>query len=221
MSIIQYTIGCSLLYNYQPKSRRALLPASRLWANTGLKVKKGDCLLIKATGRIHLAGHRLFQGAVQDTLPPYPWIDADGKSEVQAFQKRSQETKRSFNLIDPDSVPGVLLAYLATEKKDEPDFMNPRGKDKGRLHKIGSSWHLKAPSEGTFTLYLSVNDIFLSRRDFEMYKKTTDKEKGIVGTAAQRWEVIESNNYWNIWFDDNLGDFLVNIEYKDKNDNCE
>jgi hypothetical protein len=220
---IQVTSQGATLFQVDGRDQSAvfLLPASRLWANTGLKVKKGDCLLIKASGRIHLAGHRLFESATQDSIPFYPWVDADGKTEVQAYQKRSQETNRESHLIAPNIRPGTLLAYLATEKQDEPDFKNPRGNDKGRLYNIGNSRQIKAPSEGTFILYLSVNDVFLTKEDSKMYKRTTASPKGFIGTPDERWKEIEKNDYWNIWFDDNLGDFLVNIEYMGQNDACE
>ena len=215
---IQVTSGGATLIQVDGRDRSAvfLLPASRLWANTGLKVQKGDCLKIRATGRTNLAGHRLLESAVQDTIPPFPWVDADGKTEVPAFQKRLlNDIKRKSNQIDPNSSPGTLLAYLGIEQQDEPSFINPRGMDKGKLRRIGSNWHLKAPDDGTFTLYLSINDIFLSKEDFEMYKKTTAKDKGVIGTAEERWQSIERMDYWNIWFDDNLGELLVNIEYTD------
>lgn len=215
---IQVTSGGATLIQIDGRDRSAvfLLPASRLWANTGLRVKKGDCLHIRATGRTNLAGHRLFESANQDTIPPLAWVDADGDTEIPAFQARlKQDIKRLENLIDPNSKPGTLLAYLAIEKQDQPDFNHPRGMDKGKLLKIGSDWYIKAPDEGDFTLYLSVNDIFLTKNDFEMYKRTTTNDKGVVGTAEQRWQSIESNQYWNIWFDDNLGELLINVEYTD------
>jgi hypothetical protein len=214
---IQVTSGGATLIQVDGRDRSAvfLLPASRLWASTGLKVKKGDCLHIRATGRTNLAGHRLIESAIQDTIPPFPWVDADGDTEVPAFQKRLlNDIERKSYLIDPNASPGTLLAYLAIEKQDVPNFMNPRGIDKGKLRTIGSDWHLKAPDDGTFTLYLSINDTVLSKEDFTMYKKTSSKDN-LVGTAEERWENIKKMDYWNIWFDDNLGELLVNIEYTD------
>jgi hypothetical protein len=213
---IQVTSGGATLIQIDGQDRSAvfLLPASQLWANTGLTVKKDDCLHIRATGQTNLAGHRLFESAAQDAIPPFPWVDANGNTEMPAFQTRlNQDIKRRQNLINPNFKPGVLLAYLAVENQDEPDFNNPRGLDKEKLYKIGSDFHLKTPDEGNFTLYLSINDTFLSPKDFEMYKATNDEE-GFIDTPEERWERIESMQYWNIWFDDNLGELLVNIEYE-------
>src|SRR5512145_1048985 len=45
----------------QPSKALVLLPANQLWFNTGLHIKANQKILLKASGKVHLAVQRLVQ----------------------------------------------------------------------------------------------------------------------------------------------------------------
>lgn len=190
-----------------------LLPANRLWLNTGLELKKGQSVTITASGSINLAIHRLVETAKDHKKRPrLGWIGPDGGKSY----KTDLDNARSKYLISPDPDHyGALLACIVSADD------RPLGKDnpypKG-IKQIGSRGSITAESAGT--LWLVVNDVVLTEQSRDAYvasQKILDEVYGVgIVTVAQRereWEEIKNRRYYEAFFDDNVGEFLIHVDF--------
>lgn len=192
-----------------PRSGSILVPASSGWLNTGFRLKPGDEVRIQASGKIHLAVSHLVEAANEDIKLKFDWVDPSGNKYVSA-----PDDLRKDLLVDPNQRIGKLLGYLAEpelEEKSRPGADNPRP---GKILPIGKNEVIHNTEGFERELWLVVNDMYLNE----------DAENAYVGNVTgkikqarlEAWKRIKQDKYWQLWFEDNIGEFLVNIIYENR-----
>jgi len=220
-----------------------LLPASRPWVDTGIELDQGDVLTIKyLSGGVNLGAHRLWEAADLDHKPALPWIyfDSQGTSRPRA----SEEDRKGYRL-KREAPYGALLMYIPQHDTLRPDpekkvRLRPL---ESRIQVVGLEGIAGRKVETAGPLYLSVNDIIVDSKEVYM---TSDYEKSareIDSTASwdpryaalyeSRWngnlpkpadlrkrrELLWNSvvsTYPTIWFDDNVGCYLVWVEVEEE-----
>lgn len=165
------------------------------WIDTGIPIEKGKKFTITASGRICLAFHHMRQGSYTDVPPPHPWVDPEGLREGTTFPARTlrqEEAERNKYKVAPDLSYGRLIGVVSDEVPNRSaETLN-----------IGKKNNFESSRSGR--LWLTVNDIWL---DESVIKGINDKN--------DEWKAnIINNRYWNVWYDDNAGSFLVTIEFE-------
>jgi len=167
------------------------------WVNTGIEIKRGQDVRITASGRVCLAMHHMVESGIKDVPPPLPWSGPSGLDPCSALPPttpRDEELVRSKYLICNTADQGELIGVIsAGEPPIKPDSVD--------VLEIGDYWDQPAKKSGT--LWLTVNEIWLNKSLADAYAPKTPEEfeKNIV-----------ANSYWNVWYDDNAGAFLITVE---------
>lgn len=174
------------------------LPASAHWTSSGYAVHKGQKVDIRASGRIHLALHRLVDAARSKRRPGLPWVGPDGIPIDAPLDDAALRAYLQQNcVLLPTARQGSLLAAIASPAAD-PGTLTPIA--------VGRHLELEAPSDGE--LWFVVNDTWFdasdrSRRCYEHAPRNDD--------LGMTFDQIVAERYWNAWFDDNVGEFLVTV----------
>jgi hypothetical protein len=142
------------------------LPASSLWADSGIRVHKGDSLGFQIGGAVNMAGHRLLQAGEYDIVPPHSWISWPGAESGH----RPIDRHRANTQILPEAPYGSLLAYIACDGGLVPSdhqkavlraMREPRFRTEN-VHVVASSDHFGSPQTITSrcdgALYLTLNE---------------------------------------------------------------
>lgn len=125
-----------------------LFNSSELWANSGIKVKKGDMLTIRSSGMMHTAIHHLVEDVDSNRVLGEPWVDTDG--EKYGNKSDRNEARAHFRIA-----PRVEQNRLLMKVKD--DSAGDSGQD-GKINIIGKERsNLLITEDGT--LHFAVNDI--------------------------------------------------------------
>ncbi|MCD9188951.1 MAG: hypothetical protein LUM44_21215 [Pyrinomonadaceae bacterium] len=184
-----------------------LLSAAAPWDSPkGFKVEKGDKLKIQASGRVNLAVHHLVDAAINDTYPPLLWSDPDG---MPIDKLNDKDKLRLGGLLVANQPYGALVVGFSPDLNTKPSSEN--------IKLVGKNWEGTVEVSGV--LWFAVNDIYLDLKTFEsnpdkdkefqkMYEAT---DKSGTRTSKRSWEEIRSDKYWNLWFDDNIGDFMITV----------
>ncbi|QJD77345.1 hypothetical protein [Spirosoma rhododendri] len=146
------------------KSAVFIVPASKCWVNTGLEIKNGDRVTIRASGQIHLA-----MGQIKpERIPLVPWSEPDGSPFVKLDSiDRSDLLIHKHYDQNHQLLIGNLVGYLlpvGESDNDEliPSFKTPHPTKYGGIFHIGSKLDGKLNDTGkTVNLWLSINDIVL------------------------------------------------------------
>ena len=123
---------------------------------------------------------------------------------------------------DGKSQYGLLIGCLVpenTSNEEAPSALNPR--PKFQRFPVGSEKLIGNRNLVSCNLWLCVNDVALDPKDIEksrrIYIDSVTKEKdnndnpfvAFMHPPETRWKYIEVHNYWNLWFDDNFGEYQV------------
>lgn len=189
-----------------------LFSASSLWASSGVEVNKGDKIHVEASGQVNLALHHLVKNAGVDKKPFFQWVGADGISKYEHRYYKDTDDYRGAKIIAPDARQGVLLMQIVPN--DQIAKMRPESES---LYIIGSNKRVEARQTGV--LHFALNDIPLdkSMKDFYLISRNIDSSFVNVHPSKEQieaWNSIVKDEYWNVWFDDNIGFFLISIEVK-------
>jgi hypothetical protein len=189
-----------------------LLPSNKVWLNTGLHVKPNQTVRILSSGSIHLASHRLLNSTKEHTRPSIGWVDPNGGQ--LPFQTDLDNARTKYLLLPGESY-GAVLAAIVHPDEHAPNKFYPHPKE---IKKIGKDGTISSETEGV--LWLVVNDVILSESAGDAYvasQPVLDQTygKGVI-TRSQKekeWKQINETKYFEAFFDDNIGDFLVQIEF--------
>ncbi|MBN1639406.1 MAG: hypothetical protein JW866_10590 [Ignavibacteriales bacterium] len=223
---VQFTLNDKgfpvIAINNAPRIASVAVPANQVWVNTGLEFEPGQKAILHATGSVNLAIHHLVEAAELDFKPKFPWVGPDG-STINGMEKVYGTTgvykDRSKVKLDSAAPYGFLLAYIGPKSKMPPSMYNPRPSE---IKKVGNYGEIEYSSEQNEKgiLYLVVNDDVLGPNDRDIYISNEKARKTSYGINApttvemnSRWIEIEKENYWNIWYDDNIGNFVVHVQY--------
>ncbi|MCI5139340.1 MAG: hypothetical protein D3922_13230 [Candidatus Electrothrix sp. AR1] len=171
---------------------------------------------MRASGYVNLAIHRLVFSAEVDVPPPYIWSGPEGTVMDRKYPlyKRREEL-----LIEKRALPGQLLYVAVRDSEVPPSEHNPRPERINIL--IPGIPHVNTSTERE-TLYFTVNEkliedspkaklAFVGENQMEI-DQIYGPGKITREQLAKQLESIISNRYWTVWFDDNVGQFLVEVE---------
>jgi len=214
---IRTAIGSEISRERDRKSH-FLVPASKLWIDSGITITPGQIIRISASGLINVAMHRVVNAAEEDKYPLLPWTGPEG------FYSGPNETrpiysKRRYILVKPDAPRGSLLLYARKQGYPEPGKHNPDPSDIVVVGK-GITYTYEAVDTMPANLYFVINDAVLGKekkhRDAFMGTQseidfTYGKGRYSVEELEKRWNKIVETQYWDIWYHDNVGQFLVEV----------
>ncbi|MEH2085050.1 MAG: hypothetical protein V7K89_35285 [Nostoc sp.] len=204
-----------LMKGDEPSKAIVLLPANKLWLNTGLSVKPGQEVKIAATGSVNVAIHRLINSTKEHKPLEPGWLDPAGD---QGTSRNAIDELRKQYLIDPNAPFGSLIAGIFPEGKAQLGKDNPHP-DGLEIYSVGKEKSFRSKEGGK--LWLVVNDSVLNKDAKDAYVPTQQvldeayppPKSVTVNKRLQEWENIKSRRYFQAFFDDNVGEFLVQIEF--------
>ncbi len=207
----------------QPSKALVLLSSGQMWTNTGLKLKHNQKITVGATGLVNLAIHRLVDAGNKDERPRHGWVGPDGD---QLKNEKPLDRLRKSLRIEPRVGYGCLLAYVRPEGEPDPGKENAKPDGVQVVGRNGELTYLDS-KEREGTLFLTVNEAVVSdnAESKEAYianqnvlDQTYGKNIVTVEMLCKRWDNIVKENYWEVWYDDNVGEFLVQISYEASNE---
>lgn len=202
-----------------------LLNAASFWTSTGIPVSKGDVVYITASGSVYGDIGEMCSKADSNATLLYPRNRFNPNAKYARNTHDAQYCIYGRGENDTDAYFGSLLYQICKDsqgpirdnvlKKDaikQIDF-SPRK----RLFQDGA-FHFIAKESGI--LYLSFNDIYLD--DSTLAKINSDNESKIQKDLyVHPIENIEKTpKLSEIWFQDNIGEVLVNIRVEKNIDKC-
>lgn len=169
-----------------------LFNTADLWANSGIKVKAGDVITVRASGAMHTAIHNVVDASQNNTVLPNEYTSPIGGLS----STREKDKVRAELRIAPDVTWGELLMQVIPEdhakggnshkwyydlqhpknKKDETtntDFLDGRGKT-ADIYVVGTERdEIRIRTSGI--LHFAVNDIVLTDRVINIINNAPSK----------------------------------------------
>lgn len=151
-----------------------LFNTAELWANSGIKVEKGDILTIRASGASNTAVHHISNDARKNLINRKPWVGTSGKKNTSGSQRNG--FRNQFR-IAPFDEEGVLLMQVFPEEhvKSNDEYtahdttllsMFDGSTSSDRIYVIGQErQNLVIRQDGV--LHFTVNDIVLTPRNID------------------------------------------------------
>jgi hypothetical protein len=199
---VYQTPGGGIIYRTrQDETLSFLLAASAPWSSTNFEVKKGDILRIRASGRVNLAIHHLIEAANSDQRALHAWVGPDGMSDLNRLLLKKKDIWRERYLLVPGKPDGALIVGVSSNNLPPSDSKN--------IWYAGSEWDGQAPESGF--LWFAVNDVLLTQDSKDAYE-VPPEHKEPEYLVPRKFEDIAKDQYWNIWFDDNVGSFMVTVK---------
>jgi hypothetical protein len=206
------TTGTVTIVGFGLDHSTILLPASQLWIDTGIDVSAKQKLQLSCSGSVHLAVHRLVEAA-QNRAKPMHHIWGGPEGHVANAEDRPIDILRRKMLVDPNAPIGAVLAFIKGPSDSPPGDRDPRPHGIQTVGKVSFV-------EGQGRLYLTVNDLLFEDTDANRaayvgtkaivessYGKGTNSVEKLTG----EWEAIKKNQRTLAFYDDNVGDFMVQV----------
>ena len=186
------------------KTEVLMLPGSATWLSSGFVVKHGDSVRVKASGRVNLSLFRLVEASQTKQRPGLPWVDPRGVfvNDLNWVDDREHRQYIQDNcVLLKKQALGALLYAVAPESTD-PGTLTPEF--------VGLDKTIEVKRDGV--LWFVVNEVVFddtptSKDCFEH----APKNKYLTMT----WDELVKEKYWNVWYDDNVGEFLITIYRED------
>lgn len=152
-------LGATTIKNEKKEISYWLFNTATLWANSGINVKKGDIITIRASGKSHTAIHHLYKAALDNTGQTNEWVGSEGEFDSEEKDPATY-ARRRFRIF-PDMPSGALLMQIVTDGEQMPaDY--PKDRDQNNFFFIGKErQNIYINNNGT--LHFAVNDIILDR----------------------------------------------------------
>lgn len=151
-------LGATTIKNEKSEVSYWLLNTAELWANSGIKVKQGQTIKIRASGKKHTAIHHLVNNVdSNDVHLREPWVGTEGFS----VQNNERDIARARFRIFPDSNQDALLVQIVPlhgKRKDSLQLRRPKT-GYNQFEVIGKEKEIRIEEDGT--LYFAINDIVL------------------------------------------------------------
>lgn len=220
------TIGDSTLTFFsQDYVIKTVLPSNLIWLDTQIDIEPETSVSVSADGRVHLAIHYVVDSAFKDSVVKYPWSDPSGQfnGSKKPVHVPGDPTRDGQKLC-PSANYGRLIAYVGPEKLGKE---NPW--PEGQIQVLGSDGVIRNDSKEPQRLWLSVNDTALDETDYseqayllnedacdlaKRYGYEEECDLRSLVDAKKNWQKIKRGQYWNLWFDDNVGSYIVKIDMK-------
>ena len=242
--------GATTMQNEKTDVIYWLFNTADLWANSGIQVKEGDRLTIRASGRFHTAIHHLVKNAEQNAALNDKWVGTDGEGKET---NRRDELRANYRIFANKPQDALLLQVVPNDKEDyltnksdtTAKFRTERDKYlvfenrkySEEIGKLGKKYvsKIKSREEDFYyigkertdlliyndgVLHFAVNDIVLTDDvidrmiDFEKTNRGLEFSKHPTDTTKTEMDFYKEEHYYNAWYDDNVGSFLIVIERK-------
>ena len=217
-----------------------LFNTAELWGSSGIKVRKGQRLFIKASG---IYNTELRHMTEKDST--IYWINANGRAaEKGPNSTRDMILREHKTLLYPSADPGCLLAIvfdndilLSQWQHYEIDYDHFLKNDSTIIKAIGTNADYVIPHDGT--LLFAVNDVVFTKdkiKLIETLSKDTNN-KGIkrlyhkidsIEDVYEKLELANKKEYLKkklqlerMWYNDNVGSFLIVVERPRSQDNVD
>ncbi|GAB4052787.1 hypothetical protein [Spirosoma litoris] len=202
------------------------LPSTICWHNTGVVLQPKQKAVITATGEINLAINKVVTAADSDFIPLTNWTSPVGESFKVVRSTAPSRGRLLLHKSHPNLRIGNLLACVVpTDENNKPSKYNPRPEgvyifdwaERGEREIV--NFHEKEAY-----IYLTVNDLVLDEKSQDAYmgempktlprNATPIQKKEFADSRRylQRWREINSSEYWDLFYKDNIGNFLVQIQ---------
>lgn len=203
-----------------------LFNSATCWANTGIKVLEGDEIVLSASGSFFGKISLMDSCASNNIKPKYP------RSIISYYNSRNDSKKIDFltrTILMYNKEDARFGSLLMQIKEDNEDFLYASDKndeDNKRLMQIdfpekGNPPHISIKKSGV--LYFAVNDIYLSGDVIDTIKNETILQDSLDAKYFVFYDENENKETLEIakvvsskvdpfmWFEDNVGEILLNI----------
>lgn len=149
--------GTTTIKDEQKQVSYFLFNTAELWANSGIKVKKGDVISIHSSGRAHTAIHHLYDCAQQNRPCSDDFFDANGE---RVNPENNRDKLRSEYRIFPKLPQSALLMQVCETVNKDAIPLVPRDGNPDNFYYVGAHCdNIHINNDGT--LFFAINDIVL------------------------------------------------------------
>jgi len=166
-----------------------LFNTADLWANSGIKVEKGDELTIRASGASYTAIHHLVDASEKNFRPNDKWVGTEGQNKTNI-----RDSLRAEYRINKNYNEGILMMQVIPEDSigEERNWMEKKPNFyKGKYVEIIGKERINLKISEPGILHFAVNDIVLTDNILDkMYKEWVD--------CLVKNNIVSSNDTANI-----------------------
>jgi|GEM_PF-4442261 len=205
------------------KYAQFMLPSNKVWVNTGIDVAEDEECEFKITGNVHLAISKLVTEVKDDRIPVIRWTGPEGSKWENIGDKDECAKAKTKLLVKPGDVIGNIVGYFYKDGDiSDRDFLNyfltNRKTATDKVFEIGEKLTKANTSNAKARLFICVNDILLDRTNTEQEElsRTAFEGRKSKENTAQWNSLLQEEEYYRLWFDDNVGGFLVNVTIRKK-----
>ena len=231
--------GATVIKNEDTEVTYWLFNSADLWANSGIKVEKGQRITIRTSGAFHSAIHHLVEDANKNQQRD-KWLNATGGMQSLNPQDEARSKYRiapeyEFNTVIMQVVPQKVLEmgndwYIKVDKNKRYtkflDYVDGGVTDSissAKIYKIGEGYeNIEIQEDGI--LCFACNDIALTQRKIKAMKSLVSLDKNGIDVGILKLgksiddgdktelDYYSRNNFVDAWFVDNVGSFLIVVE---------
>lgn len=130
--IVINAFGATTVKNEKQEVSYWLLNTAELWSNSGIVVRKGQTITVRASGKKHTAIHHLMDDAKNNAPLREPWVGTGGFSSDSDTRNNGEKDKaRARYRIFPGENQDALLMQIVPLKSSSPANLTPV--DKGSM----------------------------------------------------------------------------------------
>ena len=232
--------GATVIKNEDTEITYWLFNSADLWANSGIKVEKGQRITVRTSGAFHSAIHHLVQDATKNKQRD-KWLNATGG--VQSLEPHDVARSKfriapeyEFNTIIMQVVPQKVLdlgndwfktvdtTYKYKKFLDYVDGGTGDSLSNAKIYRIGEGYeNIEIQEDGI--LCFACNDIALTERKIKAMKDLVVLDKSGKDTGdlkigdniegyGTELDYYLKHHFIDAWFVDNVGSFLIVVERK-------
>ena len=189
-----------------------LLPSNEWWYDTGIDVDVNQQIKLVISGRAHLAIHKLVAAAAANEKCSVAWTGPEGAPWANLNEDEEQLAAKKSLLIYPGDKIGNIIMYLCPPNgisSFHDDFLKNRKQFTGKFHEVTNNVTYTNDSGTKARLFLTVNDMVM---DFTKEGLPASVLAFNRPRKIHNVDELSKENFNDIWFEDNIGCFLVNVE---------
>lgn len=193
--------GATFVKNEDKETIYWLFNTAELWANSGIEVKEGDELTIRASGASFTAIHHLFGSSRSNGIPQDQWVGTNGQPK-----DTPRDIARARYRIDKMSDEGILLMQVIPakyqkngEKWISDSIIEMKFLTGGNIEVIGKERrNLRISQNGI--LHFAVNDIVLTEKVLnDMYDEWIDSISAFCYTKDAKNHFYHIKKDYQAW----------------------
>lgn len=204
-SSIQTTkYGSTIIKNDNKEVIYWLFNTAELWANSGIKVKKGDVITIRSSGSAHTAIHHLVDNSRDNVRQRMDWVKTEGITNETAPRDRLRKQHRIFSNMPT----GALIMQVIPDNINLHEMMLEEASNK--VHKADNTTLSKnIDKQLVKTVYNSTRFYYIGaeRSNIKI------SEDGILHFAVN--DIVLTHDIINRMMANNLYEILTNGKYVD------